>query len=85
MLIQANQEVGSDRAMNQEDLQIIESEIRRMERCLQTFLDYARPSTPERKLVDLAAFVRRPLRRGDAGEAREGCLLLRAPKRAIPG
>ena len=61
MLIQANQEEGGKRPLGQEDLQIIEGEIRRMERCLQTFLDYARPSKPERKLLDLASLAQRTL------------------------
>jgi len=44
--------------MAAEDLQIIESEVQRMERSLQTFLDYARLTEPEQKRIDLETIVR---------------------------
>lgn len=60
-LIQVNlRELGA-RGLPTDDLTVIEHEIRRMERTLQTFLDFARPPQPDRRLQDIGPIVERVL------------------------
>jgi signal transduction histidine kinase len=61
MLVQTGLEGEAPRGLPAEDLGIMESEIRRMEQCIQTFLDLARPPRSERRQTDLAGVVRRSL------------------------
>ena len=57
LLVQAELESSTRGGMAPEDLRIIESEVQRMERSLQSFLDYARLTEPEQKRVDFETIV----------------------------
>jgi two-component system, NtrC family, sensor histidine kinase HydH len=61
LLVQTLREEFEARDTPAEDLQVIDLEIRRMERCLQTFLDFARPPKPDFKPLDLAVPISQTL------------------------
>jgi two-component system sensor histidine kinase HydH len=57
MLVQAGRERAEVGSLSDAHLALIEGEIRRMERCLQAFLDFARPPRPACRLLDLTSVV----------------------------
>jgi signal transduction histidine kinase len=59
MLVQANREARASHELLQEDLRIIEDEVRRMENSIQTFFDFARPPKPKPRPIDLRSVVDR--------------------------
>ncbi len=76
MLIQAGKRSASQ-GLERQDLEVIESEIRRMERSLNAFLDFARPAEPERRRVQLLTVVDRTLALVESRAARQGVQLQR--------
>jgi signal transduction histidine kinase len=83
MLVQTGLEGNPPTGLPAEDLGIIEHEIRRMEACIQTFLDFARPPTAERRRTDLLAIVRRAVALVD-GRARRQKVIIKTEASPAP-
>ena len=83
MLVQTGLEGEPAPGLATEDLAIIEHEIRRMETCIQSFLDFARPPTAERRRTDLLAVVCRAVTLLE-GRARRQHVLLKTDLPACP-
>ncbi len=61
MLVQTGLEGAAPPGLPPEDLAVIEHEVRRMEQCIQMFIDFARPPHSERRRADLVDTIRRAL------------------------
>lgn len=62
MLIQSSAEDLEQAGFPKEDVQLIDSEIRRMEQSLNTLLDFARPPQPKRRRISLSDVLARTIR-----------------------
>jgi signal transduction histidine kinase len=79
MLVQTGLEGPQPTGLPPDDLRIIEHEVRRMEACIQTFLDFARPPSAEKRSTDLLAVVRRALALIEGRARRQKVLLHFSP------
>jgi two-component system sensor histidine kinase HydH len=70
LLVHANRGEVESHGLPLEDFDVMDQEIRRMDQCLQAFLDFARPPKAVRHPTDLVALVERALMlvRGRAGK-----------------
>lgn len=84
MLVQLQREKAEEEGLPAEDLQVIEREIARMEERLKAFIDFARPSRPEGRRIDLGAVAAETLAllQGRAAKHRVEIKLVR-PKEPI--
>jgi two-component system sensor histidine kinase HydH len=85
LLVHANREEAQAHGLSREDFDIMEQEIRRMDQCLQAFLDFARPPKAVRCPTDLVPLVERALAlvRGRAGKQKVS-LRFTHPDEAFP-
>ena len=75
MLVQTGLEGHTPTGLPAEDLSVMEHEIRRMEQCIQLFLDFARPPRPERRDADLTGILSRALALVDGRARRQNVSL----------
>ncbi|WP_186776579.1 sensor histidine kinase [Rubripirellula reticaptiva] len=85
MLIQVNRAKFADEGLPTDDLELVEQEIRRMERSVNSLLDYARPETSEFKRFAIQEAVRRTVQLIDGRCRNQNVeLVVTAPDAAVP-
>jgi signal transduction histidine kinase len=72
MLIQVNRDKFADEGLPTDDLELVEQEIRRMERSVNSLLDYARPEQGERSVFPVQDVIRKTVQliEGRCGQQR---------------
>jgi len=60
-LIQLARQDGGPENLSQRDLQVLDEEISRLDRQVQTFLDFARPPRPRRELIDVVELINKTI------------------------
>jgi two-component system sensor histidine kinase HydH len=83
MFVQTGLEGERPAGLPAEDLAVIEREVRRMEQCIQMFIDFARPPRSERRSTDLVDVIRRAVALVE-GRARRQTVALAADLPAEP-
>lgn len=76
MLVQSSNSEDDESSMSNEDLRIVENQIRRMEQSVNALLDFARPAPTERKLIAIKEIVPDVVRLLE-GQAEKQSVLLR--------
>jgi signal transduction histidine kinase len=72
MLVQAALERDDGKGLSGRQLAVVDEEIERLERSIQSFLDFARPSPPEKSTFDLAGVIEQTLELVTAKAGRQG-------------
>lgn len=79
MLVQMGREADAAGGLPADDLVVIEREIRRLERSLQTFLDFARPPRPDKRPTDVTQAATETLELVRGRAVKQGVVVAFAP------
>jgi len=84
LLIQANRAKLESSGLPGEDLELVEQEIRRMERSVNSLLDFARPENPERVTTSLQSIIERTQTLVEGRAAKQNVTItIEAPEQAV--